>query len=169
MSTIRIPVGVVLERSKASSPWIDFLWRPVAVLPGEPDVVPWTKLKESGEEDRATFYAGRVDIEFHASDTASYRDNLSTDRPSLWVVMRPTATEPPYKVVCVTADGSEGESYTAAGDDIVEAVPMPEAIRTALDSFVVENHVERPFYKRKQTPTNLEALARRSRADKDDK
>lgn len=165
-ASIRIPVGVVLERSKASSPWIDFLWKPVAVLPGEPEAAPWTKLKE--DTDHATFYAGRVDIEFHSSDTASYRDNLSTGEPVLWVVLRPTDTEPPFEVVCVTADGSEGESYTAAGSDIVEAVPMPDAIRTALDTFVFEHHVERPFYKRKQSKPDLEALGRRARVDKDD-
>ncbi|MEW6454418.1 MAG: DUF3305 domain-containing protein [Pseudomonadota bacterium] len=161
---VRIPVGVVLERSKASSPWIDFLWQPVAVLPGEPEATPWTKLKE--EADRTTFYAGRADVELHASDTANYRDNLSTGQPVLWVVIRPTGTEPPFEVVCVTADGSEGESFTAAGNDIVESVPMPEAIRNALDTFVFEHHVERPFYKRQQNRPDLEALGRRSRVDK---
>ena len=167
MSTsVRIPVGVVLERSKASSPWIDFLWQPVAVLPGEPEANPWTKLKEDG--DRVTFYVGRADVEFHTSDTGSYRDNLSTGQPVLWVVIRPTGTEPPFEVVCVTADGSEGENYTAAGNDIVDSVPMPEAIRTALDTFVFEHHVERPFYKRKQTRPDPEALGRRARVDKDD-
>jgi hypothetical protein len=165
-AVVRIPVGVVLERSKASSPWIDFLWKPVAVLPGEPEAAPWTQLK--GDADHATFYAGRVDVEFHSSDTGSYRDNLSTGEPVLWVVLRPTDTEPPFEVVCVTADGSEGESYTAAGSDIVEAVPMPDTIRTALDTFVFEHHVERPFYKRKQSKPDLEALGRRARVDKDD-
>jgi hypothetical protein len=162
----RIPVGVVLERSKASSPWADFLWRPIAVLPGEPEAKPWTKLKE--DADGATFYAGRADVEFHSSDTGSYRDNLSTGQPVLWVVLRPTDAEPPFEVVCVTADGSEGESYTAAGNDIVDSVPMPDAIRTALDAFVFEHHVERPFYKRAQTRPDLEALGRRARVNKDD-
>ena len=165
-ASVRIPVGVVLERSKASSPWIDFLWQPVAVLPGEPEANPWTKLKEDG--DRVTFYAGGAVLEFHSTDTGSYRDNLSTGQPVLWVVLRPTGTEPPFEVVCVTADGSEGENYTAAGNDIVDSVPMPEAIRTALDTFVFEHHVERPFYKRKQTRPDPEALGRRARVDKDD-
>ena len=40
-----IPVGVVVERRKAASQWIDFLWRPVAVLPGEPEAKPWTVLR----------------------------------------------------------------------------------------------------------------------------
>ena len=40
----RIPVGVMVERRKATSPWIDFVWRPVSVLPGEPAAAPWTLL-----------------------------------------------------------------------------------------------------------------------------
>ncbi len=39
---LRIPVGVVVERRKAFSPWADFIWRPVAVLEGVPDAAPWT-------------------------------------------------------------------------------------------------------------------------------
>ena len=30
---LTIAVGVVVERSKAASPWLDFVWRPAAVLP----------------------------------------------------------------------------------------------------------------------------------------
>ena len=43
----RIPVGVVVERRKAASPWIDFTWKPVAVLAGEPEASPWTRLRSS--------------------------------------------------------------------------------------------------------------------------
>ena len=46
---VRIPVGVVIERRKAASAWIDFIWRAVGVLPDEPDMKPWTMLRE--EED----------------------------------------------------------------------------------------------------------------------
>ena len=31
---LRIPVGVIVERRKATSPWADVIWRPVAVLGG---------------------------------------------------------------------------------------------------------------------------------------
>jgi hypothetical protein len=37
---LRIPVGVVVERRKADSPWVDFVWRSVAVLPDEPETSP---------------------------------------------------------------------------------------------------------------------------------
>ena len=54
---VRIPVGVVVERSKAASPWIDFIWRPVAVLPGQPETPPWTVLADDGERDDASMPA----------------------------------------------------------------------------------------------------------------
>lgn len=155
----RIPVGVVVERVKSASQWIDYLWRPVAVLAGEPETAPWTKL--SGDDERARFYAGRADVALHRAETAQYRDNLATGAPSLWVVLRPTEADPPYALFTVTADPAEGEAMTEAGSDIVEPVPMPEPIRSALEAFVAEHHQEHAFEKRKRDRANPEALARR--------
>jgi hypothetical protein len=53
-------------------------------------------------------------------------------------------------VAAVTADPAEGESFTQAGDDLVGAVPMPAAVRDMLDAFIVEHHVEQPFFKRER-------------------
>jgi hypothetical protein len=85
------------------------------------------------------------------------------------VVLRRTATEPPFTVLCVTADGSEAEGFTAAGDDIVEDVPMPDAIFQAVDAFVAQHHIERPFYKRERKRTDLDALGRRGLVDENKK
>ena len=162
---VRIPVGVVVERLKAESAWIDFTWRPSAVLPGAPEATPWTMLSEAA--DRATFYAGTANVELHPSETSNYRDNLSTGEPKLWVVLRQTGAEPPMTVVRVTADGAEAEGFTAAGDDIVEHVPMPKTIWDTIDAFIAEHHVERPFYKRKQDRAHLEAPRGRGRPAED--
>lgn len=155
----RIPVGVVVERRKATSAWIDFVWRPVAVLVGEPEAKPWTLLGET--KDTATFYAGHAHVELYRTETTNYRDNLATGAPSLWVILRPTGTEPPYDVIAVTADPDEGEAFTQAGNDLVEAVPMPDVLRDVVAAFVTEHHVERPFVKRKRDRVNPEALGRR--------
>jgi hypothetical protein len=158
-ASIRIPVGAIVERAKSASQWVDYLWRPVSVLAGEPDTVPWTKL--SGNDERASFYAGHTNIALHAADTGQYRDNLATGSPSLWVVLRPTESDPPYELFAVTADPSEGEAMTEAGSNIVEPVPMPEPIRELVAAFVREHHVERQFFKRKRDRADPEALARR--------
>jgi hypothetical protein len=154
-----IPVGVVVERRKAQSAWIDFTWKPVTVLTGVPEASPWTKLTDDGQA--ATFYAGAGDIALYRTETANYRDNLASGAPMLWVALRPTGTEPPYALFAVTADPAEGEAWTEAGSDLVDVVPMPGPVRAALEAFVAEHHVERPFYKRKRDRADPEALARR--------
>jgi hypothetical protein len=155
----RIPVGIVVERRKASSQWVDFIWQPVTVLPGQPDAAPWTVLSAAG--DTTSFYAGVAEVALYPGDTGSYRDNLASGAPSLWVALRPTGVEPPYDVVAVTADPAEGESFTQAGDDIVEALPMPIAVRDIVEAFVAEHHVEQTFVKRKRDRADPEAMARR--------
>ncbi len=164
MSTIppmlRIPVGVVVERRKANSPWADEVWRPVAVLAGLPDAKPWTLL--TSDALTATFYAGPAEIELYRSDTDNYRRNLALGMPSVWVALQATGSDPPYDIAAVTADPAEGEGLTEPAQAIVEAVAMPELVRDALAAFVAEHHVERVFEKRVRDRANPEALARRA-------
>ncbi len=155
-------VGVVMERRKAKSQWIDFVWRPVSVLPGVPDTPPWTQLES--RDEITLFYAGSAEIGLYRSDTPQYRDNLATGTPGLWIVARPTGGEPPFAIVTVTANPSEGEAFTESGNDLVEQVAMPESVREMLEAFVAEHHVEQPFYKRKRQRADPEALARRGPA-----
>ncbi len=157
---LRIPVGVVVERRKATSPWADEVWRPVAVLAGLPDAKPWTLL--ASDALTATFYAGPAEIELYRSDTDSYRRNLALGAPAVWVALQATGADPPYDIAAVTADPAEGEGLTEPAQAIVEAVPMPEPVRDALAAFVAEHHVERVFEKRVRDRANPEALARRA-------
>jgi hypothetical protein len=155
----QITVGVIVERSKAESPWIEFLWRPVGILPDAPDLAAWSVLRET--DDSVLFYAGSQAVDLHRSETARYRENLAAGSPSLWVVLSPAEGEWPYRVATVTADPAEGEAFTGAGDNLVEAVVMPDVVREAVERFVAEHHVEREFFKRKRDRANPEALARR--------
>ena len=155
----RIEVGVVVERRKAKSAWIDFVWQPVAILAGRPEAMPWTVLASDG--DFTSFYAGPAAIELYRTETGQYRDNVASGAPSLWVALRPTGNDPGYELVAVTADPAEGESWTQAGSDLVEAVPMPAAVREAIEAFVAEHHVERPFAKRRRDRPDPQALVRR--------
>lgn len=161
-----IPVGVIVERSKSTNPWAEYYWRPVGVLAGQPDTPAWTILSDDGE--RVTFYAGTANVALYRSETGFYRDNLQSGAPSLWVALRAADGEPPYTVAAVTADPAEGESFTEAGTDLVEQVPMPPSIQQVVAAFVAEYHVEQTFYKRKRDRANPEALARRGRASGDE-
>jgi hypothetical protein len=154
----RLAVGVLVERRKAKSPWVDFLWRPVSVLAGVPSAAPWTPIDEQG--DVTTFYAGEAVIDLHRTETANYRGNLASGAPLLWVILRPTAAKPPFNVLAVTADPAEGEALTGAGNDLVETVPMPVSIREKVATFVAEYHVERPSFRRQRDRSGLPAPGR---------
>ncbi len=152
----RIPVGVVVERHKAKSPWLDFLWRPVSVLAGVPAAAPWTPIDAAADVTR--FYAGEAVIELHRTETANYRSNLASGGPLLWVILRATGADPAFELLAVTADPAEGEALTGAGNDLVETVPMPPAISARLEAFVAEHHVAQPHYRRQRDRTGLPAL-----------
>ena len=158
----RLPVGIVAERRKATSAWADYVWRPVAALPGAPDPAHWTAL--DGTADCMNFYLGRAEVELHRSDAAGYRDNLNTGTPLLWVVLRATGGEPPYRVAAVTAEPGEGEVLSESGADLVDAVSMPEPVRVAIEQFVAQHYVERRFVKRQRDRFDLDTMARRSPA-----
>ncbi|MHC4046645.1 DUF3305 domain-containing protein [Bradyrhizobium sp. 23AC] len=156
---LSIPVGVVVERRKADSPWVDFIWRGIAILPDEPATRPWSAVRE--QDGTTLFYAGRAAVDLYPSETARYRDNLASGSPSIWIVLSPSEGAWPYAITAVTADPAEGEGFTEAADNLVEAVPMPEVLREVIERFVAEHHVEREFVKRERRRADPEALARR--------
>src|SRR5258708_23699837 len=153
-------IGVVVERRKARSPWIDVIWRPVAVLGGLPDATPWTQLANDGEA--ALFYAGQADLDLHRSEAANYRNNLASGAPLIWIALRQRIGEPPCEIAGITTDPAEGERWTEPGDAIVEAVATPEPIREALDAFVKHHYVEHVLSKLARDLADPVALARPS-------
>jgi uncharacterized protein DUF3305 len=154
----RIPVGVVVERRKATTPWADFIWRPVAVLPGLPDATPWTPLAQDG--DAVAYYAGPAEIALYRTEADNYRRNLASGAPAVWVALQATGGDPPLEIAIVTADPAEGEALTEPGQAIVEAVAMPEPVRDAVALFIARYPAAPPFTKRKRDRADPEILAR---------
>ena len=109
-----IAVGVIVERSKGAQPVDRLLWRPVSVLAGAPATAPWTKLSDDGE--RATFFAGVVEIELYRTETPYYRDNLAIRRAGFGSRCARPKPSRPMTFATVTADPAEGESLTEAGN-----------------------------------------------------
>jgi len=157
MACEALQVGIVVERRKLASRWADHAWRPAALLPGVPAVPPWTVLAQSGAA--VQYYAGACELRFFSSETGSYRDNLISGRPCLWIALYESGAHPGIAVHAVTADPAEGEAMTEPGDRIVDVVPMPEEIRDRLAAFVAAHHVERPFVKRKRDRADPESMA----------
>lgn len=142
----RFVVGVVIEKRKLDNPWVDHVWLPSAILPGAPATPEGTILAQTGNVTSA--YAGPYEMRLHSIETGNYRDNLATGQPKIWVSVREAGHGSGVEVVGVTADPAEGESFTEAGSDIVEAVAMPPEIFERVAAFVAEHHAERRFFKR---------------------
>ena len=153
MPVTKLEVGVVLERRPARNPWQDVIWEAHAVLPEPAAAEAGTVLGER------LVYAGAAEIEVNTTDTGYYRDNLESDAPQVWVVLRPRDGDALPEIARVTCDPNEGEGYAGAGWDIVNVVPMPAPIAAALAAFVAEHHVEQVFVKRKRDKADPEALA----------
>lgn len=163
MEEFRIPVSVIVERRPASSPWIDHVWMPVAVLPAPTVAKPWTVLHRNN--GLTAYIAGQAEVELHPSDTVGYKANLESGRPMLWVVLRPCLDEPGMELHRVLADPTEAEALVTVGrEEVIEPVPMPGPVREALEAFVAEHHRDRGFFKRKRDRADPEALASRPRA-----
>ena len=150
--SVRMPLGVVVERRKSTSRWQDWMWRPVSVILGAPPLGPeWRELLRG--ETWTHYHAANLPLELHRAETEAYLLNLAQQPPRIYVVLRPaTAPAPaPYRPLLITASPVEAEGYLASGDEIVEGVPMPAAVVAWLRDFVDRHHVERPFVKRKRT------------------
>jgi hypothetical protein len=149
-------VGVVLERRRLNSPWQDHAWLPVAVVPGVPAGEGGRVLRE-GEGWRQV-YAGDWPIELFRKETASYRFNLASAEPRVYVVLRRDGdAELPWRPILVTVAADEAQAMAESGEDIVEGVPMPDTVRAWVEAFVAEHHVEEPFYKRRRKPHRADA------------
>jgi hypothetical protein len=156
-STTTVELGVVVERRPGTTPWQAWLWRPVAVVPG---------LGASGEEWRpmvegpgwSRWLAGSCTLELHRKETHDYRVALSAEPPRLWVVLRRREdAERPWRPFLVTASPFEAQAYAEPGDDLVEAVAMPEPIVALVQDFVDRHHVDLPFLKRRRRAADAAA------------
>lgn len=144
----RMPLGIVLERRRSASPWQDYVWRPLSVIPGAPPLNGAPRLLREGE-GWAQFHAATVELELHRSDTEGYRLNLSQEPPRLWVALRDGESGEPVPFF-VTACAHEAEVYQVSGSEIVETVPMPVEVLALVRDFIDQHHVDVPFEKRER-------------------
>lgn len=147
---ISIPVGVVVRKQPGVTRWAKWIWRAVAVLPGA-GPASWNELRRDG--DAVEYHAATCDLVVHRKETEGYRVSLSTDPPSVYVVLRPSEdpdAEHDVEVFRVTASAYEAQDYLDSGEEIVEPVPMPVQLIAWVTSFVDVHHVDEEFHKRKR-------------------
>ena len=147
MTEVTHEIGVVLARRETGNKWAPVAWRPVTALAAAPPLAPRSFISQT--EGETLYYAGAFTLVFHSSETAHYRDNLRSGRPSIWVAMSVDADFPDVRMV--TVDPYEGEALAEIYGEGLDAAPMPPTVQEALLRFVSEHHVERAFVKRKRT------------------
>jgi hypothetical protein len=150
--SVRIMLGVVVERRRSTSPWQDWSWRPASVFASPPPLGDsWRELVHG--DGWTQYHAANLPLELHRVETEGYRVNLMQRPPRVFVVLRP-ATLPDghaYRPLLITASPEQAEGYLGSGDEIVEGVAMPDPVVAWLRAFVERHHVEQPFIKRKRT------------------
>ena len=148
--SISMPLGVVVERRRSTSRWQDWVWRPIAVLPGAPPVELGGRELRHGE-GWIQYLAGTLPLELHRTETEAYKANLAGRTPAIYVgLRRRPGGEDAYDPFLVTASPYEALLYEAPGDALVEPVAVPDGLIAWVQEFVDRHHVERPFYKRKR-------------------
>ena len=149
-------VSVIAECRPAVSRWADEVWRVVAVLDGQAAAEPFTQLaEEPGGPTR--FFAGSTQLLLHRKETEAYLGNLAGDR-ALYVIMRPDEGGQPLALYDVTASPYEAADYLDSGEELVESVPMTDAIAAWMQAFCDFHHVETPFKKRRRDKVDVEEL-----------
>ncbi len=153
-------IGVIVERRTVDNPWVDHSWKVVQILPGAPDSPPWTKLTEG--EGWARYYAGPAELALYRHETETYQYNVESREPAVWVFLRRTQDERGIELLGASCDPGEAHAHNDTGDDMVEAVPMPEPILAWVADYV-QRHPPQTFHKRERDRADPEALARKLR------
>ena len=143
-----IPLGVVIRRTPGVTRWAPFAWTASGILTGAADAN-WRELRREG--DAVEYHAATVTLELHGAETEAYLHGISTQVPSVYVVMRESDhPDHPLDVLLVTASPYEAQDYTDSGEELVEKVPMPAGLIAWVRDFVEKYHQEEVFVKRKR-------------------
>lgn len=159
--------GVIAERQEVSSPWCDHRWRVVGLLPGAAAAAPWTLL--GTEPGVRRYFAGNAALLLYPLETDTLRHNIEGPQPAVYVFLRATEAAPGVALLGATVCAGEAQAHVDTGSDLVEAVPMPQAIHAWIADYVALHHVERPAYKRQRDQSErLEARRQAVPADDDE-
>jgi hypothetical protein len=154
----RLNIGVIIERRDIDHPWQDHEWRLGGLVPGEHQSKEGELIEES--PGRRRFFAGVGALTLHTTDIDAYLHNLFSPRPAIYVVLRKDADRPgsvPFTLHLVTASPYDAEAYMEGDGSLIEAWPMPPAVKEWVEAFVAAHHNPEPFRKRQRTRTDVES------------
>ena len=146
----RTEVAVVIERRDGATAWIRESWRSLAVIAEPPpNSAPWVLLRRGDGFEH--YLATGVPLELHRSDLASYRYNLGSIDPRLYVVLRHRDDAArPVGPLLVTAAPDQAQAMSESGEDVIDGLPMPDALHAWIELFCASHPPDRPLGKRKR-------------------
>jgi len=142
-----------MQRAPGVTPWAKWSWTARAVLPGAAQAN-WTEMRRDG--DTVEYHAGTLNLELHRADTEAYLHGLHAQNPSVYIILRESTDEAPLELVLVTVSPYEAQDYADSGEEIIEKVPMPAALRAWVEDFVETHHQEETFIKRKRDKKRID-------------
>ena len=104
-------------------------------------MMPWTGSYGEQEETTLSMPGVRRSISIVPKPSVIV-SNLATGAPRIWIAFQPLGGSLALCRGGRDRRSAEGEAFTEAGADLVEAVPMPEVFAEAIENFVAGHHVE---------------------------
>lgn len=151
--TSTLPLGIVIRKKPGSTRWAKWVWQVRAVLPGA-GPANWVEMRREG--DTVEYHAGTVSLQLFAADTEAYLHGLSAREPSVFVILRQNQATHPLDVLLATVSPYEAQDYADSGEELVEKVPMPPALRAWVEDFIERHHHEAAFVKRKRDKKRID-------------
>jgi hypothetical protein len=147
--TSGVVVGVVVSCRHLGGRWGGETWHATAILADVPEAAPGTWITAND------LYAGDHLIPFEPRAVPFYRENLGAAHPSIWVAL--AVGHAGCRITGVTVDPDEGEALSADPGLVVDAVAMPDGVRSLLTAYVAARPVVRLFEKRRRRRTTGDA------------
>ena len=136
-------VAVVMQRRASKSPWADFVWEPIGVLPGYAEGEPRVLVDETGITQ--WLHPG-FKIVIHRDENEAYYLNVSTNNPRVFVLWRMEGES--ALPLDVTASSEEAGRWLDGGHS-VDGVAMPPEIYAWVGDYVEKNYRPEPKVRRK--------------------
>jgi len=145
-----------MRRTPGATRWVAHHWRAAAVLPGA-GPADWQEMRREGEA--VEFHAATVALDLYRADTEAYLHGLHAVEPAVYIILRDDIGSDaacPLEVVLATVSPYEAQDYCDSGEEIVEKVPMPSALRAWVQDFVDAYHQDEDFVKRKRDKKQID-------------
>jgi hypothetical protein len=141
------PIAVVMQRRPANSRWVDVVWEPFGVVPGEHG----SGVRPLVEHDGLAqwLYPGFT-LELHRDETEGYYENVASNHPRVFVLWR--MDEDRALPLYVTVSLAEASRWMDGGHS-VDGVAMPPEVYAWVGAYVEANY--RPEPKKRIKPRSF--------------